>query len=218
MVFISYDLMTEGSHIKIILGLYPRMGMIKINDKEKLLSALRDLDADLEAGNISKRAYKFEKSELTQELETLEAADRIRRLQGRKTEDKTLDYWSEKSKTDKDQEKKDELIKKYVTTPEPVAAQKQSSKGGIPKLGIFLAVFMALGFVVGGSYGIYLFNLPSDEDLGPVLVNETAFPIFNNSANITHYNKTKSNSTSSSGGNSTPTPTPTPTPGGNSTP
>lgn len=179
------------------------MEMIKINDKEKLLAALRELDADLEAGNISKRAYKFQKNELTQQLDTLEAAERIRRLQGRKTEEKTLDYWSQKSKQDKDQEEKEELIKKYVTTPEPVVAKKQSTKESMPRLGIFAAIFLAVAFFVGGGFGVYLFNLPSAEDQGPVMVNESAFPTFNNSANVTTYNKTVTNTTSVPTSNST---------------
>ncbi|MDP3623601.1 MAG: hypothetical protein Q8R66_06705, partial [Methanobacteriaceae archaeon] len=113
--------------------------MIKISKIEQLLKNLEDLEKDLEAGNIPKKQYESLKKQYTNRLETLEAAERVKRMQGRGTSEKTLDHWASQSKLEKDEEEQKELIKKYVTTPKPTRSQAKAastaSKGGISRIG-----------------------------------------------------------------------------------
>jgi hypothetical protein len=197
--------------------------MIKISKIEQLLKNLEDLEKDLEAGKIPKKQYVSLKKQYTNRLDTLEAAERVKRMQGRGTSEKTLDHWASKSKLEKDEEEQEELIKKYVTTPKPTKAQAKaasSSKGGISRIGIVAGVLLALAFFVGTGFGVMMLNTPVTADNGTVTVNQTAFPLIENLTNNTTIsnhtltNTTKSNGSNTNGGsNNTPTPvTPKPTP------
>ena len=206
--------------------------MIKISKIEQLLKNLEDLEKDLEAGKIPKKQYISLKKQYTNRLDTLQAAERIKRMQGRSTSENTLDHWASKSKIEKDEEEQEELIKKYVTTPKPTrskakakaATSASSSKGGISRIGIIAGVLLALAFFVGTGFGVMMLNAPVTADNGTVTVNQTAFPLIENlttnttSSNHTSTNTTKSNKTHSGSSNNTPTPTPTPTPDPTPTP
>ncbi len=198
--------------------------MIKISKIEQLLKNLEDLEKDLEAGKIPKKQYVSLKKQYTNRLDTLEAAERVKRMQGRGTSEKTLDHWASKSKLEKDEKEQEELIKKYVTTPKPTRSQAKaasaaaSSKGGISRIGIIAGVLLALAFFVGTAFGVMMLNTPVTVDNGTVTVNQSAFPLIENLttnktiSNYTSTNTTKSNTTHG-GSNNTPTPvTPTPTP------
>ena len=65
-------------------------------------------------------------------LDTVLAADRIKKLQGKEVTEKPLDYWSDKKKEDEDIEEKEALIQKYVTTPKP-APVPQTKDSGLSK-------------------------------------------------------------------------------------
>jgi hypothetical protein len=192
------------------------MEMIKISKIEQLLKNLEDLDKDLEAGKIPKKQYESLKKQYTNRLETLEAAERIKRMQGRGTSEKTLDHWASKSKIQKDEEEQEELIKKYVTTPKPkTKSQPKKAKGGIPRIGIIAGVLLAIAFFVGTGFGVLMLNGPIAVDNGTVMVNETAFPpVIENLTTNTTTNKTVIKNTTinnNSGGNTNNTPKP-PTP------
>lgn len=199
--------------------------MIKISKIEQLLKNLEDLEKDLEAGKIPKKQYISLKKQYTNRLDTLQAAERIKRMQGRSTSENTLDHWASKSKIEKDEEEQEELIKKYVTAPKPTrskakaASTASSSKGGISRIGIIAGVLLALAFFVGTGFGVMMLNAPVTADNGTVTVNQTAFPLIENlttnttSSNDTSTNTTKSNGSKTNSGSSNNTPTPvTPTP------
>ena len=70
--------------------------MIKIVlDKKKLKKLVDELEHEYSKGNISKKEYFAQKRDLGQEMETLQAADRVRRMQGRMGSEKSLDYWAD---------------------------------------------------------------------------------------------------------------------------
>lgn len=155
--------------------------MIKISqDKDKLLKSLAELEADFEEGKISRREYQSLKREYTQELETLNVADRIRRMQGRGTEEKPLDHWVTKSKVEKDKKEEEELVNKFVRKPIPLKTRVKTQKKGYSKFSIIAIVFLAVAFFVGTGFGVYMLNSPTDTSNGPVIVNDTAFPLVNN--------------------------------------
>ncbi|QUH23216.1 hypothetical protein HYG87_05245 [Methanobacterium alkalithermotolerans] len=161
------------------------MERINISQNDKILKILRDLEKDLEAGNISKKEYQSQKREYSQQLETLEAADRIKMMRGQKNAEKSLDHWAEKNKAEKDQIEEEELVKKYVTTPKTSGTHQNNSQSSKSKIGALAAVFLALAFFIGSGFGVYILDLPTTATDGTVLVNDTAFPTFENSANIT---------------------------------
>lgn len=187
------------------------MEMIKISKIEQLLKNLEDLEKDFAAGNIPKKQYQSLKKQYNNRLETLEAAERIKRMQGRGTSEKTLDHWSSKSKASKDEEEQEELIKKFVTTPKPrKKTQNTEPKGGISRFGLLAGILLALALCIGAGFGVMLFNTPVASDNSTVNVNQSAFPtvenLTNNTttiiSNITKTNTTKTTNNTNSGGNS----------------
>lgn len=152
---------------------------------------MKKLEEQFAAGKVSKRQYSLEKRVIEDKLDTVLAADRIKRLQGKEVVDeKPLEYWSDKQKEDEDLEEKEALIEKYVTTPKPAPVE---TKSGMSRGKISLLIFLVVAFFVGTGYGVYVMSAPSNNSSAPLMtVNESAFPIVNNTTNITT-NKTSSN-------------------------
>jgi hypothetical protein len=127
-------------------------------------------------------------------LDTVLAADRIKRLQGKEVADKSLDYWSDKKKEDENIEEKEALIKKYVTTPKTAPASKTQSSG-MSRGKIYLLIFLIAAFFVGTGYGVYVMSMPSDDASAVIMtVNDSAFPFVNNTTlnqTTTNQNTTK---------------------------
>ena len=68
----------------------PWKGMMKINERSKLINSLNELEREFNKGNIPKNHYAFQKKQLTQRLDALEVAERVMKLQGKKTEETTV--------------------------------------------------------------------------------------------------------------------------------
>jgi hypothetical protein len=154
-------------------------------------------------------------------LDTVLAADRIKKLQGKEITEKPLEYYSDKKKEEDDFEEKEALIKKYVTTPKtaPVAQTKSS---GLTRGKISLLIFVVLAFFVGTGYGVYVMNMPANNSSAvSMTVTNSAFPTANNTT-TNQTNKTvtktttvvKTTTTTPTSNKSTPT---TPTKKNNST-
>lgn len=92
-------------------------------DKRMLLRQLKRIERDLEEGRISREEYSSLKERYTEELETLEAVENIRKLQGQKSPEKPLDHWVEESRRKKDETEKRELMKKYISSGRPEKAR-----------------------------------------------------------------------------------------------
>jgi hypothetical protein len=156
---------------------------------------LKKLDNQLAEGKISKRQYGLEKRVLDDKLSTIMAADRIKKLQGKDVDEKPLEYWADKKKEDEDTEEKEALIKKYMTTPkdEPVS-QVQSSGMSKGKVGII--IFLVAAFFVGTGYGVYVMSAPANNSSGiSMTVNDSAFPILNNTTTNTTKSTTSNKTT-----------------------
>ncbi|MCG2828121.1 hypothetical protein [Methanothermobacter sp. K4] len=167
-------------------------------DKKILLRQLKKLERDLEEGNISRKEYTELKEQYTKELETIEAVENIRRLQGQKTPEKPLDHWVEESRKRKEEEEREELVRRYVKT------EEVKGKRG-PNLSLIGAIIIVAAFFFGTGFGLYFMNLKEETPAtGTVTVNETAFPSFNN----TLKNVTVTYTTNRTPTNTTPT-TPT---------
>lgn len=167
-------------------------------DRKILLRQLKKLERDLEEGNISRKEYSELKEQYTKELETIEAVENIRRLQGQKTPEKPLDHWVEESRKKKEEEEREELVRRYVKT------EEVKEKRG-PNLSLIGAIIIVAAFFFGTGFGLYFMNLKEETPVtGTVTVNETAFPSFNNTVK----NVTVTSTTNRTPTNTTPT-TPT---------
>lgn len=124
-------------------------------------------------------------------LDTVLAADRIKRLQGKDVTEKPLDYWSDKKKEEENIEEKEELIKKYVTTPK-MAPVSNSQSSGMSRGKIYLLIFLVVAFFVGTGYGVYVMSMPSDDVSAVIMtINDSAFPYVNNTTvNLTNNQNT----------------------------
>ncbi len=142
--------------------------------------SLKKLETQFTEGKVSKRQYNLEKRVLEDKLDTVLAADRIKRLQGKDVTEKPLDYWSDKKKEEENIEEKEELIKKYVTTPKK-APVSRSQSSGMSRGKIYLLIFLVVAFFVGTGYGVYVMSMPSDDVSAVIMsVNDSAFPYVNN--------------------------------------
>ncbi|ADZ08553.1 hypothetical protein Metbo_0301 [Methanobacterium lacus] len=187
-----------------------------VSDKDRLLKSLKKLETQFANGKVSKRQYSREKRVLEDKLSTILAADRIKRLQGKTVDETPLE--SEILKEKEDTVEKEELIKKYVTTPKKVPVEPKSS--GMSKGKVALIVFLVAAFFVGTGYGVYVMSMPSNNSSVTMTVNDSAFPVINNTTNttanktITTNKTTKTTSTTKKNSSST---TGTTTKTGNST-
>jgi hypothetical protein len=177
-------------------------------EREKIIRGLRELEKEFNEDKISKKEYNSRKKEYTEQLETIEVADRIKRLQGKGTVEKPLEHWVNKSKIEKDKVEKEELFKEYLTPSAYKEKTIEPEPKGKSRLTVLLAIFVALAFFVGTGFGVYIFNMPSQAPTVPLIINESAFPT-SNGANLTQ-NLTRSVTTTTTPTTTTTT-TPTPT-------
>lgn len=158
-----------------------------ISDKEKLLKSLRELEFEHAQGNISDGNYSSQKKAIARELETLEVADRVKRLQGKGNTERPLEYWEEKKKAEDAIEEKEELMKKFVTHSNEIYSVKNSKikDKGVNKNRVMAFALLAVIFFSGIGFGVLLMKVPSESVAVPMTVNDSAFPTFNNTTNIT---------------------------------
>ena len=178
--------------------------------RKKLDRALEELELEYSKGNISKKEYFAQKRDIGRELETLQAAEHVRRMQGRMGSEKSLDYWSDQEEEKKrlaDEAEKQEMLKKYITKPESIKDKDMPSRewfGKRAKIG--LLAFIVLAFVVGTSMGSMLITKPSETPQISMAVNASAFlPTPVNNTTTTTSNATKTTTTT----DTTPTTTTT---------
>ncbi len=152
--------------------------MIEISlEKERVIKSLKELEKEYNKGNIPKSHYNFQKRKLTEQLETFDVADRVRKLQGKETADVTdTEINSE--------EDNGELFKKFITPP-GLKEKNIKPKGRSINTKIAAGVLVA-AFFIGIVFGIYGF-IPQQVSSSSLYTNDTAFPPFvNNSTNVTN--------------------------------
>jgi F0F1-type ATP synthase assembly protein I len=161
--------------------------MIEIaSPKEQTIKRLKELENEYNQGNLPKNDFIRQKKYLIQQLEALEVADRVRRLQGKQGSEKSLDYWSEKEKEKEDvedQEEKEELLKKYSTKPQ-VIEEKPGNGRFSNRAKIIISILLIVGFLVGIVFGVSVISKTSESPQVSMIVNDSAFPA-KNITNIT---------------------------------
>lgn len=186
-----------------------------VSDRKKLELKFEELERDYAQGNISKKEYFAQKRDLGRDMETLNAADRVRRMQGRMGTEKTLDHWSEQEDESKklaEEAEKEEMLKKYITNPNSIKGREIPTKEWFGKRAqMGLVAFIVLALVVGTSMGFLFINKPSEVSTVSMLVNESAFPpVVNNTTTITSTNYTRTVDYTPTATTNTPTTTNTP--------
>lgn len=148
-------------------------------EKNKIIRSLEELEKEFENGKIPKSHYDYQKRQLTEKLETMSVAERVRRLQGKKTEQPI-----EESGKDDDNE---ELFKKFITSP-GLKEKKIVHKKGITQNTMIATALLIVAFVIGIGFGIYALNIPGEVSSASLYTNDSAFPPFvlNNTTNMTN--------------------------------
>lgn len=192
--------------------------MIKIvSNGKKLNKELEELEKDYSKGNISKKEYFARKRDIGQKMETLQAAEHVRRMQGRMGSERSLDYWSDQEEEKKklaDEVEKQEMFEKYITKPDSVKANNDlpSKEWFGKKAKIGLLAFIVLAFVVGTSMGSLLIDKPSEAPQVSMMVNSSAFlPTAANNTTATTTKTTSNTTTTKNTATTTETTTPTTT-------
>lgn len=147
-----------------------------VSQEEKIIKRLKELENDYNQGILPKNDFLRQKKYLSRQLEALEVANRVRRLQGKQGSEKSLDYWSEKEKDKKgaeDQEEKQELLKKYSTKPR---IEENTGNGMFSnRTKIIISIILIVGFLVGTAFGVSIISNTSESPQS-IAVNDSAFP------------------------------------------
>ena len=170
-------------------------GMIEISfEKKRIIKSLQELEKQYNKGNIPKSHYISQKRQLSEQLETLEVANRVRKLQGKETTEVPEDKGTETEENTENEE----LFTKYITPSglkekniKPKGKPKNSIMGKSPTT-IIAAAVLVVAFFVGIGFGLYALNLPSQLTSASLYTNNTAFPpyVFNNTTNSTNSTNT----------------------------
>lgn len=179
--------------------------MIDISlEKDRITKSLNELESEFNKGNIPKSHYLSQKKQLTEKLETLAVAERIMKLQGKKT--------VETPEETIDEAENEELFKKFITS-SGLKEKKigDETKNKISQNTMILAALLIMGFIVGAVSGIYFLNLPGEVSSVSMFTNDSAFPPFvlNNTTNTTNSTQQLLNTSQTV---DTPVSTPTETP------
>ncbi len=172
-----------------------------INDKDKLIQSLRELEFDFENGKISKDSYSSQKKILTDKIDTVEIVNRVKKLQGKGEVEQTLDDWTKKKKEDKVvQEENEELMRKYMTSTKTRDLRTtKEKKRGINRNRTILATLLALIFFSVIAFGFLIINSSSQASAVPMTLNQNAFSTSNHTTNVTNNtNSLNTNSTQTS--------------------
>ncbi len=177
------------------------------SDKEKVIRSLQELEFEFSQGNVSEKTYNSQKKDLQSKLETLEVADRVKRLQGRGEVEKPLEYWTEKKEAEEAKQAKEELMKQFITSSSPSYPKAKTASNGKQRKAVIYTI-LALIFVTGIGFGVFLMKIPSESAAANMTINQSAFPVVNNTTNMTNTttstnNTGQSSSTSRSSGTST---------------
>lgn len=162
----------------------PWKGMIEISvERDKITKSLDELENEFKNGNVPESHYKFQKRQLTGRLETLEAAERVMKLQGKKITETPVESG--------DESENDELFKKYITS----SGLKEKNIGankGISQNTMIATALLIMAFAVGIGFGIYTLNIPEEVSSVSLYTNDSAFPPFvlNNTTNMTNTTNT----------------------------
>ncbi|MGZ7116040.1 MAG: hypothetical protein ACXVHS_01160 [Methanobacterium sp.] len=152
-------------------------------ERNKILKSLNELEEEFKKGNIPESHYELQKSRLDQKLEDLAVAERVMKLQGKKTEEAPVETSNESDN--------DELFKKYITSPGLKEKNIENKKKGISQNTMIATALLIIAFVVGISFGIYALDIPGEVSSVSLSTNDSAFPPYvNNTTNMTNTTNT----------------------------
>lgn len=154
-------------------------------DREKLLKIMNSLESDYRSGKISAEKYSYFRSKYEDKLNSIDAkaaTRRIRSMQGKPSDGGRSNKKRKRPTKNKKKEEQD-LVQKYIINPKKSDAkynkkQKSSMDSGTFKL--LLLLVLVVGFTAGTAYGIFHLDFGSISEAETVaIVDDTAFPEFN---------------------------------------
>lgn len=113
-----------------------------------------------------------------------------------------------------DDEKNDELFRKYITSPGLKEKNiEKNKKKGISQNTMIATALLIVAFVVGIGFGIYTLNIPEEVSSVSLYTNDSAFPPFvlNNTTNVTNSTNSTKKVLNTTKKVTTPVSQPTPT-------
>ena len=171
-------------------------------DREKLLMVMRSLEKDYNEGKISEEKYRYFKTKYEDRLHSLntnEASDRIRSMQG-KSKPKSLDRKPPKSLKENSRQTEQDLVQKYIVNPKKGDKELNKTKKKPMEPGTFkliAVVVLVIGFTSGIGFGIFNFDFDGMSTVNAeAICEDTAFPDVEEVVNVT--NNTSSSTTSTS--------------------
>ncbi|KZX17649.1 hypothetical protein MBCUT_01270 [Methanobrevibacter cuticularis] len=172
---------------------------------------MQELENDYNAGNISEEKYNYLSKEYTDRLANINAASRVRNMQGRRDTESSQIRSSKRSMAEASRQDDRNLVDKYVvkSSKDKKQTTKSSNKG---KYAIIAVIFLIIAFVAGISFGLFNDFQPSSPTNAAVTIDDTAFPEV--ISNVTN-NDTTTNVVDNSTTITEPTPNVEPTPTNN---
>ncbi len=168
-------------------------------DRDKLLKIMSNLEADYRSGKISADKYSYFRSKYEDKLNTIdaEAATRkIRSMQGKPSSNTKKRKRSKKPTVNKKKEEQD-LVQKYIINPKKGDAKYNKTKKSSMDSGTFkllLLLVLVIGFTAGVAYGVFNFDFDTISQTQSVaMVQDTAFPEFNEVIKVTNTTNEVSN-------------------------
>lgn len=166
-------------------------------DREKLIRVMESLDADFRAGKISEDKYRYFYSKYADKLNAMNASNRIRTMQGKKSKPNT--YSSKRTRAEDNRREEQKLVQKYIVDPKKGDESKKrnnsSMDSGISK--VIIVLILAIAFTAGIAFGVFGFDF---NDMSVVnaaaIVEDSAFPDVE-IVNITTNTNTTSDTSSS---------------------
>ena len=89
-------------------------------------------------------------------------------------------------RSQKSYEGKEELMKKFITSSSAAYPAAKAKKTGVNKSKTALTGIIALIFFIGIGFGVFLMKVPSESAAVSMSINESAFPVINNTTNATN--------------------------------
>jgi len=170
-------------------------------DRDKLLRIMSSLEDDYRSGKISADKYSYFRSKYEDKLNTIDAqaaTKRIRSMQGKPSTNTKKRKRSKKPTNTKKQEEQD-LVQKYIINPKKGDARYNRAKKSSMDSGTFkllLLLILVIGFTAGVAYGVFNFDFDTMSQVDSVaMVQDTAFPEFNEVIQTTNTTDSSSNST-----------------------
>ena len=104
----------------------------------------------------------------------------------------------EKKEEAEEKRAKEELMKKFITDSGPTYPNAKTEEASVNKRKAVLTALLALIFISGIGFGIFLMKVPSESAAATMNVDQSAFPVITNNTTVSNTTVSTSSDTTSS--------------------